>query len=507
MRLISRLTECRRLSAESGFWKTIWSALCWARERLAELGASGSPSSVTVPPGSGAVRPSRTRASVVFPLPDSPTSPSVSPVRTSTLTRSRAWIAWPPRWKVFETSRTSISGSPCPFSAGSALGFSSHHPRQRLGELVEVATRPPPRAGVVNRRRLGPAALLGQAAAVGEDAARRNLARAAAGSRESCPAWPVTWLPPAWGCSAAARRCRDGVGHGTARGPGPPRRARRRTARPTRSHILAITARLWLMNSSEVPNSSRSAEIRSSTSASTVASRAVVGSSRISSDGSAASAIAITDPLEHAARELVGIAPHDAGRIGDPSPWPASARPAPAPACARLPGDLEDLGHLAPDADRGVQRLAGLLVDHRDLAGPQAAQLLPLQGRAPRLPSTAIRPADDPSVAGQIAHNRPGRRSTCPNPTLRPARRPRRARSRKETSRRHRQLAPPDAVGDFQLLDASARRSRPAGRRRRNRPPGRRAHRSSAPSIESDTKFTATISEAMASASNSTSHQ
>ena len=48
------------------------------------------------------------------------------------------------------------------------------------------------------------------------------------------------------------------------------------------------------MNRSEVPNSGRSAEIRSRTSASTVASSAVVGSSRISSDGSDASAIAIT---------------------------------------------------------------------------------------------------------------------------------------------------------------------------------------------------------------------
>ena len=48
------------------------------------------------------------------------------------------------------------------------------------------------------------------------------------------------------------------------------------------------------MNSSEVPNSWRSALTRSSTSASTVASSAVVGSSRISSDGSEASAIAIT---------------------------------------------------------------------------------------------------------------------------------------------------------------------------------------------------------------------
>ena len=63
---------------------------------------------------------------------------------------------------------------------------------------------------------------------------------------------------------------------------------------PTRSHICAITPRLWLMNSSDVLNSERSPRIRSSTSASTVASSAVVGSSRISSDGSEAIAIAIT---------------------------------------------------------------------------------------------------------------------------------------------------------------------------------------------------------------------
>ena len=48
------------------------------------------------------------------------------------------------------------------------------------------------------------------------------------------------------------------------------------------------------MNSTEVSNSFRRAATRSSTSASTVASSAVVGSSRISSDGETASAIAMT---------------------------------------------------------------------------------------------------------------------------------------------------------------------------------------------------------------------
>ena len=72
------------------------------------------------------------------------------------------------------------------------------------------------------------------------------------------------------------------------------------------------------MNSSEVSNSSRSAETRSSTSASTVASSAVVGSSRISSAGSDGERHRDHHPLEHAARELVRIAIHHAGGIGDP---------------------------------------------------------------------------------------------------------------------------------------------------------------------------------------------
>ena len=36
---------------------------------------------------------------------------------------------------------------------------------------------------------------------------------------------------------------------------------------------------------------------------------------------------------------------------------------------------LEDLGDLRADADRGVQGAAGVLVDHRERRGPQAAHL------------------------------------------------------------------------------------------------------------------------------------
>ena len=93
-RLIRLRTVCRRLSAESGFWNTICSARSVSRGRRRASGPSGAPSSVTTEPGSGAVSPSSTRASVVLPLPDSPTSPSVSPVAHATGRRPAS--AWTP---------------------------------------------------------------------------------------------------------------------------------------------------------------------------------------------------------------------------------------------------------------------------------------------------------------------------------------------------------------------------------------------------------------------------
>ena len=63
---------------------------------------------------------------------------------------------------------------------------------------------------------------------------------------------------------------------------------------PTRSHMWRITPRLCEMKSTAVPVSRRSSRTKSSTSASTVASRPVVGSSITSRRGFDASAIAIT---------------------------------------------------------------------------------------------------------------------------------------------------------------------------------------------------------------------
>ena len=100
-----RRTVWRRLSAESGFWNTIWSARTSAPVRLASVGASALPSSQTEP-SVGATMPSSARANVVLPQPDSPTSPSVSPGQIAAETPPSACTLWPPWMKILPRSST-----------------------------------------------------------------------------------------------------------------------------------------------------------------------------------------------------------------------------------------------------------------------------------------------------------------------------------------------------------------------------------------------------------------
>ncbi len=75
-----RRTVCRRLSAESGFWKTICTACTCSRLRLRGRGRPpAGPRARGWSPHRDGTMPRSTRASVVLPLPDSPTRPSVSP--------------------------------------------------------------------------------------------------------------------------------------------------------------------------------------------------------------------------------------------------------------------------------------------------------------------------------------------------------------------------------------------------------------------------------------------
>ena len=98
-----RRTVQLRLSAESGFWKTIWMARLVEAGRSALLPAIGSPSSVTSLPASGAWMPNMALASVDLPEPDSPTRPSVSPSSMPRSTPTRAGIDLPDCLKVLDT--------------------------------------------------------------------------------------------------------------------------------------------------------------------------------------------------------------------------------------------------------------------------------------------------------------------------------------------------------------------------------------------------------------------
>ena len=80
-RPIRRRTVCERLSAESGFWKTICSDFSCSRPRAGSRARVPRP--VRCAARIGRRSPNRSRASVVLPLPDSPTSPSVSPAQRS----------------------------------------------------------------------------------------------------------------------------------------------------------------------------------------------------------------------------------------------------------------------------------------------------------------------------------------------------------------------------------------------------------------------------------------
>ena len=98
-----RRTAWRRLSAESGFWKTIWSARRSSRLRFWNRGASVRPSSSTVPE-LGPTIPRSVRARVVLPLPDSPTRPSVSPFQIAALTPTSACMSCPCCWNTLPRS-------------------------------------------------------------------------------------------------------------------------------------------------------------------------------------------------------------------------------------------------------------------------------------------------------------------------------------------------------------------------------------------------------------------
>ena len=99
------------LSVESGFWNTIWMARSASCERLPAVDLRTPPSKVTVPESAG-MSPVTHLASVVLPLPDSPTRPKVSPFFRLSDTLATAVSFLDPSLNVrtmLSMSRTSVS--------------------------------------------------------------------------------------------------------------------------------------------------------------------------------------------------------------------------------------------------------------------------------------------------------------------------------------------------------------------------------------------------------------
>ncbi len=155
-----------------------------------------------------------------------------------------------------------------------------------------------------------------------------------------------------------------------------------------------------------VSNSARSAVTRSSTSASTVASRPVVGSSRIEQGRVLGERHRDHRALLHPARQLVRVAAQDPVRVRDLHLREHLARPL-VRLC--LPGarKREDLRQLGAHAKRRIQGRGGVLVDHRDRRRPEPADIGVAHGEQV-LAAESDRSAHYPAVAGQVAHDREG---------------------------------------------------------------------------------------------------
>ena len=234
-------------------------------------------------------------------------------------TSTRPWIVSPARWNVFDTPDAEIRARSGPGGVRERLPGSPSRPSAALWARSWKWQR---------ERRPGPASYGG-----GDSVRQRSSAR----PQRSAKMQPSATCPGAGrkpgivssisrllervaARDAAQQADRVGVTRVVEHlgGRGPPRPARRRTARRRGRTSSRSPPRLWLMNSTEVSELARSAEIRSSTSASTVASkrgRRLVEDQQRRLGGQRHRD---HDALQHPARELVRVAVHHPGRVGDP---------------------------------------------------------------------------------------------------------------------------------------------------------------------------------------------
>ena len=198
--------------------------------------------------------------------------------------------------------------------------------------------------------------------------------------------------------------------------------------------------------------------------------------------------------LVHPARELVWIAAHDPGRVGDLHLLEHLPRPIAGLVVAH-PLQGVDLGHLVADPNRRVKSGGRVLVDHGNPAHAQLAHLGVAHGQQvlARHPDAALA---HPPVTGQVAQGRErGRGLAAAGLADEPV-----GLALCNAKAHAAQDLPPlaaDAVLDLDVLELE----RVVGGH------GRGAHRSKAPAIPSASRLTPTTRMAMASAGKSTGHQ
>ena len=338
--------------------------------------------------------PSSTRASVVLPLPDSPTSPSVSPGRMSRSTPSqRVDVDWPDMLERLghvaraQTAARSVRSSGSGHVAAPRRRGAASARARGSGSASRGRRRPRTSAACSVRQRSSTRPQRSAKMQPGElGAGRRQEAR----DRVQPALVPCSW--PRRGMQRSSPTVYGWRGSWNTSSAGPSSTSSPAYSTPTRSHILAITPRLWLMNSSEVLNSARSADDQ-------VEHLGLDGRVERRSSARRGSAAPARRPAPSRSRPAAACRPRaDAGSA--PSRWPGSeictfrsASSARSSAClARDAGDLEHLGDLAADADRRVERAAGVLVDHRHGARAQLAQLLARPCSSTLRPSIAIEP-------------------------------------------------------------------------------------------------------------------
>ena len=194
--------------------------------------------------------------------------------------------------------------------------------------------------------------------------------------------------------------------------------------------------------------------------------------------------------LLHAAGELMRVAAQHRFRVGDLHLAQHLERQLLRLARGRGgAADAKDLGHLLAHPQGRVERPAGILVDHRELARAEPSQLAPREADdvAARHPDRA---RADTAVRRQVADDGERRRRLA---AARLADEPvGLARGdRERDAAEHVPLPPPDAVRDVDVLELE----------------DRLAHRSTTWAIPSAARLTATTSEAIASDGKSTVHQ